>query len=261
MALFEGSIRSMALRMDTRIQVFMPAEENLAGYKGPMKTVILLHGLKQNADSWVRMSRAVRFAEMTGFNVIMPEAQRSWYTDMAQGLPYFDYIARELPELCGKMFRIPTDGEHLYAAGLSMGGYGALKCALTYPDRFAGAMSYSGALYCTQEPEYLQSEVPFDEMRAVTGQDLTCPTESRLDDLAAAAAEKGQRPALYVACGTEDSLLEYNHRFCDLARSLGFPLTQEEWPGGHTWAFWDRACARSFALIAGMDPEKVLEEA
>lgn len=260
MALFEGSIRSMALRMDTRLQVFMPAEENLAEYKGPQKTVILLHGLKQNADSWVRMSRVVRFAGMTGFNVIMPEVQRGWYSDMALGLPYFEYIAKELPEICGKMFRIPTDGEHLYTAGLSMGGYGALKCALAYPDRFAGAMSYSGALYCLEEPELLESEVPADEMRAVTGTDLKCAPENRLDGLAAAAAAKGKFPKLYVACGTEDSLLEYNRRFCANAKALGFPLVEEEWAGGHTWAFWDRACARSFALFAGMDPEKVLEE-
>ena len=86
MALFEGSIRSQALRMDTRILAFLPAEENLKDFGGDMKTVILLHGLRQNADSWVRLSRVCRFAARTGFNVIMPEVQRSWYADMTMGL-------------------------------------------------------------------------------------------------------------------------------------------------------------------------------
>ena len=261
MALFTGSIRSAALQMDTLLQVFMPAEDSLAPAGTEMKTVILLHGLKQNAESWTRMSRVVRFAAMTGFNVIVPEVQRSWYTNMAQGLAYFDYVTRELPEICGKMFRVPMDGGHLYAAGLSMGGYGALKCALTYPDRFAGAMSYSGAPLCMEELDSVQSIVSRGEITAILGPDARCAPDNSLTDLLDTAAAAGRRPRLYVACGTEDPLLDQNRRFCVMARERAFPLIREEWAGGHTWAFWDRACGRSFAFMAGMDPDKVLEEA
>ena len=261
MALFSGSIRSAALQMDTLLQVFLPAEDSLVPAGVEMKTVILLHGLKQNAESWTRMSRVARFAAMTGFNVIIPEVQRSWYANMPLGLAYFDYITKELPEICGRMFRIPLDAEHLYAAGLSMGGYGALKCALTYPDRFAGAMSYSGALLCMEEIDSVQTIVSAGEIMAVLGPDRHCSPYNSLTDLADMAAAGGKLPRLYVACGTEDPLLDQNRRFCDTAQKLDYPLIREEWAGGHTWAFWDRACGRSFALMAGMDPEKVLEEA
>ena len=261
MALFAGSIRSAALQMDTLLQVFLPAEDNLSPAGVDMKTVILLHGLKQNAESWTRMSRVVRFAAMTGFNVIIPEVQRSWYANMPLGLPYFDYITQELPEICDKMFRLPMDSGHLYAAGLSMGGYGALKCALTYPDRFAGAMSYSGALLCMEEIDSVQTLVSQGEITAVLGPERFCSPNNSLTDLADAAAARGLLPRLYVACGTEDPLLDQNRRFCETARADSFPLIAEEWAGGHTWAFWDRACGRSFAFMAGMDSEKVLEEA
>ena len=82
-----------------------------------------------------------------------------------------------------------------------------------------------------------------------------------LTDLLDTAAAAGKRPRLYVACGTEGPLLDQNRRFCVMARERAFPLIREEWAGGHTWAFWDRACGRSFAFMAGMDPDKVLEEA
>ena len=77
MALFRGTLRSAALRMDTNVSVILPCESNLAHLAPLDKTVILLHGLKQNSDSWVRMSRVERFAALTGFNVIMPEVQLS----------------------------------------------------------------------------------------------------------------------------------------------------------------------------------------
>ena len=140
MAVFRGTIRSRCLRIDTTVNVIVPYEQHYIMSKTPPdKTVILLHGIKQNADTWTRMSRVEQFAHRVGFNVVIPDGQRSFYSNMAHGLPYFDYITNELPEAIDKIFHIPLDADHLYAAGLSMGGFGALKCALTYPDRFAGA--------------------------------------------------------------------------------------------------------------------------
>ena len=144
MAIFRGTIRSKTLMMDTSVNIVVPYEQHYAATKArEFKTVILLHGLKQNADAWPRMSRVEQYAHAAGFNVVMPEAQRSFYTDMTYGLAYFDYIANELPQMLSTVFRMPTDSAHLYVGGLSMGGFGAFKCALTYPERFAGVMSLS----------------------------------------------------------------------------------------------------------------------
>ena len=43
-------------------------------------------------------------------------------------------------------FRVSQRPEDTYVAGLSMGGYGAMKLALTHPERYAAAASLSGAL-------------------------------------------------------------------------------------------------------------------
>lgn len=256
MAIFRGTIRSKTLMMDTSVNIVVPYEQHYAATKArEFKTVILLHGLKQNADAWPRMSRVEQYAHAAGFNVVMPEAQRSFYTDMTYGLAYFDYIANELPQMLSNVFRMPTDSAHLYVGGLSMGGFGAFKCALTYPERFAGVMSYSGALYCFEELSKYESILFPGEVTAMLGPDLRCPAESSLTSLAQKASASSCKPRMYLACGTEDSLLEDNRRFAAYLRTLGFNPVYEEWSGQHDWTFWDRACARSFALMADLDPQ------
>ena len=259
MAVFCGTIRSRSLMMDTTVNVIVPYENfYIAPKAAPGKTVILLHGLKQNADAWPRMSRIEQYAHVTGFNVVMPEVQRSFYTDMPHGLRYFEYVAQEIPEMLKMVFNIPADRDHLYVAGLSMGGFGAMKCALTYPDRFAGALSYSGGLRCLENVEKYASILPHDEFQAVLGMDLKCAEENNLMLLAEKAARAERKPKLYIACGTEDFLIEENRQVRDHVKQLGFDVIYEEWPGVHDWVFWDRACARSLAFMSGLEPDQVV---
>ena len=173
------------------------------------------------------------------FNVIIPEVQRSWYADMAYGIDYFRYIAEELPDMMSRMFRIPVDRDHLFAAGLSMGGYGAMKCALTYPDRYAGAMSFSGALSILEHPEAMQAIMSREEIAGILGADLRCGDGLSIAKLAQKAAAVPEKPRLYIACGTEDALIADNRNMAALVRDLGFDTAYEEWPGHHDWEFWD----------------------
>ncbi len=256
MALFRGSIRSDVLKMDTTVNVILP-EAHYVAPRTENRTLILLHGLKQNADTWQRMSRVESYAHPANFNVIIPEVQRSFYTDMAYGLRYFTYIARELPELIGRMFRVPTDREHLYAGGLSMGGYGALKCALTFPDRFAGAMSFSGALSILQHPQIMDSIMDREELKGILGTDVRCPDDLDLISLARKAAGTPCRPRLYIACGQQDSLLPDSRQVTESLRGLGYDTVHEEWSGYHDWEFWDRALVRGMAAMTGLSPDQI----
>lgn len=251
MALFRGTIRSQVLRMDTNVNVVIP-EAHYQQPLAPNKTLILLHGLIQNADAWVRMSCAETYAHTANFNLIIPEVQRSFYTDMAYGLDYFTYITDELPKAIGSMFRIPVDRDHLYVAGLSMGGFGAMKCALTYPDRFAGAMSFSGAVYRMEDLSG-SDMMTKEEMQAILGMDLKVGRENDLRQLMRSTAEAAQQPKLYLACGTEDFLIGMNRAFAADARALHLDLTYEEWGGIHDWFFWDRALARGMAVMTGLN--------
>ena len=256
MALFRGSIRSDILKMDTTVNVILP-EAHYVAPKTENRTLILLHGLKQNADTWQRMSRVESYVHPANFNVIIPEVQRSWYADMAYGIDYFRYIAEELPGMMSRMFRIPVDRDHLFAAGLSMGGYGAMKCALTYPDRYAGAMSFSGALSILEHPEAMQAIMSREEIAGILGTDLRCGDGLSIAKLAQKAAAVSEKSRLYIACGTEDALIADNRNMAALVRDLGFDTAYEEWPGHHDWEFWDRALVRGMAVMTGLDADEI----
>ena len=106
----------------------------------------LLHGLSDDHTAWLRYTSVERYAAAAGVAVVMPAVNRSFYANEVSGGRYWDYVADELPEIVGNFFRISQDPAQTYVAGLSMGGYGAMKLALTHPDRFAAAATLSGAL-------------------------------------------------------------------------------------------------------------------
>lgn len=76
----------------------------------------------------------------------MPSAQLSFYSNMASGGCYLDFIAEELPKTMREFFHFSDKRENNFVAGSSMGGYGAFKLALTKPEQYAAAASLSGSL-------------------------------------------------------------------------------------------------------------------
>ena len=144
MAFFKGSIRSQSLGMDTELTVVLPFDR-AAVPETECPAVYLLHGHGENADVWTRMTSAERYANAYGVALVMPEVQRSFYTDMAMGLSYFSYVTKELPDACQHLFHLSSRREDRFVAGLSMGGYGALKLGLRCPDLFAGCAGFSGS--------------------------------------------------------------------------------------------------------------------
>jgi putative tributyrin esterase len=198
----------------------------------------LLHGMSDDHTIWMRRTSIERYAAEYGVAVVMPAVNRSFYTDMAHGYKYWTFVSEELPALARSFFPLSAEREDNFAAGLSMGGYGAFKLALSCPDKFAAAASLSGAV----DVESLARERDPVEFGNIFG-DLEQIKGSR-NDLFQLAEElvqsEGQRPALYQACGTEDFLYQGNVRFREHCRSLKLDLTYEEEPGTHEWGFWDR---------------------
>ncbi|MEG2701232.1 MAG: alpha/beta fold hydrolase, partial [Clostridia bacterium] len=191
MAFFRGTIRSDTLMMDTVLNVAIPFETNIALRPGMQKdkTIILLHGLKQNADSWSRYSMMEYYAHELGYHVVMPEVQRSFYSDMVNGMNYFTYLSTELPWIMEHVFHLPM--ERLYVGGLSMGGFGALKLALHYPERFAGALCFSSGFYMLEKPKQLM-DLFFSkgELTGIFGNDFAVTEQNNLDQLAAAISKR-----------------------------------------------------------------------
>jgi S-formylglutathione hydrolase FrmB len=169
----------------------------------------------------------------------------SFYTDMVYGGKYWQFISDEVPTVVRDLYSLSSQREDNFVAGLSMGGYGAFKLALTYPDRYAAAASLSGAVDISEVVKVKKGD-PLNkawlvEMRNVFGDLSKVPGSNHdLFALGRKVAKSAVKPRLYQCCGTEDFLYADNVRFRDAIRKLPLDLTYEEGPGDHAWAFWDK---------------------
>ena len=230
-----------ALGMQTRMHVLLPQRQTA----GKVKTLYLLHGMSDDEGTWMRRTSIDRYAEEKGLAVVMPDGGLGWYTDMYRGLAWFKFISGELPALCRRFFPILSDRrEDTFIGGLSMGGYGALKCGLRAPQTFSQVISLSGALDAADTA--VNNTVPATRRywEDVFGPAEDVPgSENDLFAAAEALTVPALRPRVYMWCGTEDFLYDQNTRMRDHLRALGYDLTYEESPGDHQWKYWDKKIA------------------
>jgi S-formylglutathione hydrolase FrmB len=235
---------SEALSLSTSMTVLLPqrttTQIGMEGRtpEGPPPVLYLLHGLSDDDTIWLRRTSIERYAAPLGLAVVMPQVHRSFYTDQAYGGRYWTFLSEELPELVGSLFRLSDRPEDTFVAGLSMGGYGALKWALRQPQRFAAAASLSGAVDVTG---LLTGRVRPEDPRLferVFGHGEVAGTPDDLHWLLGQ-AEATTPPPLYVGCGTEDALIGDNRAFVDACSAAGIPVTSDFGPGDHDWAYWD----------------------
>lgn len=121
-----------------------------AGYHESLRrypVLYLLHGHDGGHHNWLDRTNLLAHTARLPLIVVLPDAGNSWYTNsVAHPEEKFEeYVAREIPAFVDQSFRTLTYREARYVAGLSMGGYGALKLGLKYPGRFSLAGSFSAA--------------------------------------------------------------------------------------------------------------------
>ena len=244
MAIFEGSIYSESLGMMTGLTVLLPEQRPASE---PMAVLYLLHGLSDNHSSWLHRTRIEYYVRGKNIAVIMPEVQRSMYTDMVYGLDYFTYVSEELPAICRSMFPITDDPARTFIAGLSMGGYGAMKCALRHPERYGAVGAFSSLL---DVKGLLSGQHDFQktELVAILG-DRLLPENDLFMLTANAAKQHITLPAMYITCGLSDFLYNGCARFRKQLDFLKIPYVYEEWAGDHNWDFWDRSIKQFLQII------------
>ena len=240
MAFFQMNYQSDALGMGVAVNVIVPEG---AKHGQTYRTLYLLHGLSDDHTTWMRRTAIERYAGEHNLAVVMPGVGRSWYTDTASGAKYLTFVAEELPAVCRGFFGgMSHRREDTWIAGLSMGGYGAIKAALTYPDRFGGAASLSGTLDIAD----VNRTRPMDEWRGIFGFDMQTQGELKgtQHDLFALAqrcfADKKPFPAIYLWCGEQDRGHEYSERFSAMLYELGVPHRYDSSEGDHSWPWWDK---------------------
>lgn len=243
MAFFNGTIRSDVLGMRTGVTLVLPFDVSSMS-RQDFPVLYLLHGLSDDHTCWWRYTSVERYANERNMILVIPEVQRSFYTDMKYGLPYFTYVSDELPKKVERLIGITHRRNKTAVAGLSMGGYGALKCGFSRPDFFGYCAGFS-SVTDSRRISCDFSLVPENQINGVFGSSVT-PENDLLclaENLAGLSREK--RPQIYLTCGLDDFLYEDNRLLRSKLDNLKIDYTYEEWPGTHEWGFWDKSVEKA----------------
>jgi len=249
----EAKLASKLMGREMPYRVIVPPGYDDAKSTTRHPVIYLLHGLTGRYNNWTDLTKVAEYAKDPKFLIVTPEGNNGWYTDSVTVAndKYESYIVKELiPEIETK-YRAIADRDNRMIAGLSMGGFGATKFGLKYPEMFSLIGSFSGALGAASfteknaatagrgidaimGPEDAETRKANDVFKLV--RDLTPEKIKAL-------------PFIYQSCGTEDFLIQNNREFMMLLVEKKVPHEYRQHPGAHNWPFWDEHI-REFLAVA-----------
>ncbi len=295
---------SQSLGLRKALTVYLPPSYR-SNARRRYPVLVYLHGLTGNERNWVDAGKldstldSLATAGRGEAIVVMPDGDDGWYStwnslavsppcvsDTVRKEPastycvpwthYDDYIAHDIVAHVDARYRTLADRRHRAIAGLSMGGYGAMSLALSYPEVFSAAASHSGVLsprllapkpfpraYNVKvTPTYAVDTTGFKAsstwlwryMAPVFGHDSIGWIARDPGRMAARALALGKRthipmPALFIDCGAQDGFVDQNRDFDATLRRLGVSHHYAEWPGKHEWSYWRAHSAESLAFL------------
>ncbi|MGB9071576.1 MAG: alpha/beta hydrolase family protein [Terriglobales bacterium] len=236
----DGGFNSVALKREAKYRIYLPHAYAATARRYPV--LYLLHGLYGDYRNWDTMTSLARYMAGREWIVVMPDAGNSWYANsVSQPDDRFeDFIAKDLVVEIDHRYRTIRERQGRAIAGLSMGGYGAMKFALKYPEEYSFAGSLSGALDAARDLADQVAEY-HDQLIKVLGKGDN-PARGENDVFALLKkTDPAQVPYLYLACGSADRFLRINREFVKELSAHKIAYEYHETSGGHDWPYWDRA--------------------
>jgi S-formylglutathione hydrolase FrmB len=206
----------------------------------PYPVLYLLGGLSDDHTIWHRRTRIEWYVRGLPLIVVMPDGGRGFYCDAIAGPACERHIIEDVIGFVDHFLPTVAERRGRVVGGLSMGGYGAIKLALKYPDMFCSATAHSGC-HAVVRNLMAQGKFPEDEKLTLELLRIYGHSPSPDDDPFALAerVDRSQLPAMRLDCGREDFLLQHNRDFHAHLERLGIAHEYKEFPGDHTWDYWD----------------------
>lgn len=253
MALMNITYFSTALAGQNEFYMALPNDvppfmaENNPHYRRAMKTLVLLHGYSGGASDWLMGSSIQELAVQYNLAVIMPNGRNSFYLDReATGRKFAAFVGEELLEYARKTFHLSDKREDTFIGGYSMGGFGALHTGLAYSHNYSKIAALSSALIIHQlkgmSPDDMNPMANYAYYADVFGDLKTAEDrECNPEVLIRRKLEAGEPiPEIFMACGSEDMLVETNRAFRDFLKENGVAAQYQESAGMHDWKFWNQ---------------------
>lgn len=252
MALFQVDFYSKSLARSTCFHMVLPNDvpemmkKDNTNYNRKMKVLFLLHGYSGSSKDWLMGSSVQELATKYNIAVIMPSGENSFYLDgKGTGKAYCKYVGHELVEYVNNTFNLSMDRDNTFIGGLSMGGFGAIHTGLYYPETFGKIVALSSALIIhkikNKTEEFKDAVADYDYYTSVFGRlDQLENSVNNPEYLIKKLKEENKKiPDIYMACGTEDFLIEENRAFYQFLKNEAVDVEYIESPGAHNWDFWN----------------------
>jgi S-formylglutathione hydrolase FrmB len=245
----EGMFHSKALDRDMHYTIVLPADYRDSQRRYPV--LYLLHGWAGDYTNWVKLTHLVEYSRRYPIIIVTPDARNSWYVNSATvpGDRFEDYIISDLiPEIDSHWHTLASP-QHRSIAGLSMGGYGSVLFGLKHPGLFAVVGSVSGAF---DGPDGIESVMP-DLRESIDRAYGPAGSATRINNDIYSLIEKADdktAPYLFLECGSQDPLLSSNRKFVKDLSSKNVRYEYHEYPGAHSWDFWDHSLPMMLEVIA-----------
>lgn len=240
MALIEIQFNSNLLELNTSLYVIKP---NAFKDNKDLKVLYLLHGYSGDYTNWVKYSNILKYVEGENLLVVMPNAYNGFYIDNESTGQYFSFLTEEVYNLIDKTFNINQTRENTFIAGLSMGGYGALKAGLTYPDRYSKAVSFSGVMDLDNMLKISNSPRK-EKLETIFTKEI-----QEQDNLYKLSEKSINKIPLYITCGTEDFLYKDNNKFHKHLKDIGYKHLYLTSSGIHNWKYWDEQIEKALKWL------------
>lgn len=262
MAIMSIDLFSQSLGRTVTVRAILPTDKrDMVGKflheEKPLKALYLLHGIFGNESDWINGTRISEWAQSANLAVFMPAGENKFYVNQENGSEqYGTFIGEELVELTRRMFPLSRKREDTLIAGLSMGGYGAIRNGLVYHETFGTIGALSSALIIEDIPLAIEDapvsfqrksyyEAIFGDVNQVIGSDKD-PKALVLS----LKKEQVSMPKIYMACGSEDFLVQKNRDFVSFLKEQAVQVTYEEGEGTHSWEFWNTYIKRFLDWLA-----------
>jgi enterochelin esterase family protein len=221
-----------------------------------------LHGLGENEQTFVdfggwNLVEILQEKKQIGeYIIVIPDGGRSFYVNSRSGrVRYEDFFIREFLPAMEKKFRVKPGRASRGIAGVSMGGYGALRLAFKFPELFSAVSVHSAALL-EKLPRNLPTQSRSLQTRLLIFADVFgMPVDPQYweenNPIHMARTAAGlQRLKIYFDCGTED---EYGFDrgarvLSDVLKGRGIAHEFHLYPGGHGWSYLAEHAAASFTF-------------
>lgn len=232
-------MKSDILKKEVLYSVYLPPGFDQSKQNYPV--IYLLHGYGNNETTWItdgqiesKMNQAIAGGMIPPTVVVMPDGENMWYVNVKEkNFNWEDMFIREFLPFMEKQYRIENDRSKRTIWGASMGGFGALKYAMAYPDKFGTCIAFSPAIYpdVAIGDRYQISESPLNMIRKIP-------------------LEKLNEVRYYIDCGDKDFLYWGNATLHIMMRDMGINHEFRMRGGKHGWVYWREGVLPALEFVA-----------